>query len=114
MTFPKLFKSQTLLLGAVGALLLYAALPPLDLWPLAWIAPVPWILLIRQKELVGPKPYFALWLVGFGLWLATLHWIRLPFWALYFCWPLLAGYFAFYVPVLIGLCRIAVHQLVGQ
>ena len=38
-----------------GGILLWAALPPLDIWPLAWIAPVPWILLIRRQSLPGPK-----------------------------------------------------------
>jgi apolipoprotein N-acyltransferase len=111
MTFPNFFKSPTILYAATGAVLLYASLPPLNLWPLAWIAPVPWIMLIRQKELAGPRPYLALWLVGFCYWLAMLHWIRLPFWALHFGWVALAGYFAFYVPVFIGLSRIAVHRL---
>lgn len=111
MTFPKFFRSSTFLYAAAGAALLWAALPPLDLWPLAWIAPVPWILLIRRKELAGPKPYLALWTVGFFFWLFTLHWLRLPYWALAFGWMALAGYFAFYVPVFIGLSRIAVHQL---
>ncbi len=77
MTFPQFFKSQTFLYAAAGAALLYAALPPLDLWPLAWIAPVPWIMLIRRKELAGPKPYLALWLAGFAFWMAALHWLRL-------------------------------------
>lgn len=111
MTFPKFFKSSTLLLGAAGAALLYAAFPPLDLWPLAWIAPVPWILLIRQKELAGPRPYLALWLVGFFFWLATLHWLRLPDPATRYGWIALAFYYGFYIPVFIGLSRIAVHQL---
>ena len=59
-------------LGLLGSLLVYAALPPLDLWPLAWIAPVPWLLLIRQPELPGRRPYRALWLAGFISLLAVL------------------------------------------
>jgi apolipoprotein N-acyltransferase len=35
----------------VGAVLLWAALPPLGIWPLAWIAPVWWVLLIRREKL---------------------------------------------------------------
>ena len=34
-----------------GGVLLWAALPPLGLWPLAWIAPVWWVLLIRREKL---------------------------------------------------------------
>jgi len=37
--------------GLLSAAALWAALPPLDLWPLGWIAPVWWILLVRRKEL---------------------------------------------------------------
>ena len=52
--------------AALGAVLLWAALPPLAWWPLAWIAPIPWVLLIRRKELpsleVAP-PVGALWLL---------------------------------------------------
>ena len=33
----------------LGGVLLWAALPPLNLTPLAWIAPVFWILLIRGE-----------------------------------------------------------------
>ena len=32
-------------------MLLWAALPPLDIWPLAWIAPVWWVMLIRREKL---------------------------------------------------------------
>jgi apolipoprotein N-acyltransferase len=111
MAFPKFFKSTTFLYAAFGAVLLWAALPPLDFWPLAWIAPVPWIMLIRRKELVGPKPYLALWTVGFAFWLAALHWLRLPHPLTSIGWIALSFYFAFYVPVFIGLSRIALHQL---
>src|SRR5580704_8214159 len=38
-------------LAMLGAALLWAALPPLDFAPLAWIAPVFWILLIRAEKL---------------------------------------------------------------
>ncbi|HEY2759122.1 MAG TPA: hypothetical protein VGI75_00225, partial [Pirellulales bacterium] len=41
------FFQSTLGLGLLGSLLVYLALPPWNLWPLAWIAPVPWLLLVR-------------------------------------------------------------------
>jgi apolipoprotein N-acyltransferase len=34
-----------------GGVLLWAALPPLGIWPLAWIAPLWWVLLIRREKL---------------------------------------------------------------
>jgi apolipoprotein N-acyltransferase len=95
----------------VGSLLMWAALPPLDLWPLAWIAPVPWLLLIRQERLTGRRPYRTIWLAGFLFWMGVLHWIRLPFWADAFGWLALSIYLAFYIPVFVGLTRVAVHRL---
>jgi len=45
--------------GMVGALFYWAALPPLDrlgLWPLGWIAPLWWVLLIRYQRLPCAVP----------------------------------------------------------
>lgn len=94
-----------------GALLMYAALPPLDLWPLGWIAPLPWLMLARRDELPGRRPYRAIWLAGFAFWLGVLHWLRLPHWATSFGWVALSFYLAFYIPMFIGLMRVAVHRL---
>ncbi len=96
--------------AALGAGLLWLALPPCDLWRLAWIAPVWWVLLIRKEELPGRRPYWALWIVGFCFWMAALHWLRLPHWATSFGWVALSFYQAFYLPIFVGLCRVAVHR----
>ncbi len=102
---------STLGLGLLGSLLVYVSLPPCNLWPLAWIAPVPWLLLVRQTELTGRRPYRALWLAGFLFWLGAIHWLRLPHWATYFGWVALSFYLAFYLPVFVGLSRVAVQRL---
>lgn len=94
-----------------GAVLLWAAGPPLDLWPLAWIAPAWWVLLARREKLPGRRPYRALWLVGFLFWLAAYHFVRLPHPAAAAGWIALAAYLGFYLPVFVGLTRIAVHRL---
>jgi len=39
----------------IGVVLLWAALPPLGIWPLAWIAPVWWVMLIRSEKLPLPR-----------------------------------------------------------
>jgi apolipoprotein N-acyltransferase len=173
-------------LAMLGAALLWAALPPLDFAPLAWIAPVFWILLIRAEKLpqyVGASsqttgkrptgkpdepgrpwllivaagllfgvemfvtdwfharkyefywaaeiifwpalfalvcwaarrwaahPYRCLWLAGMFFWLADLHWLRLPYWAIGFGWLALGIYFGCYFPVFVGLSRVGVHRL---
>ena len=97
--------------AAAGAVLLWAALPPADLWPLGWLAPIPWILLIRRKDLPGRRPYRAMWLVGFLFWMAAMYWLCLPHWSTSIGWLALSLYQAFYLPVFVGLSRVAVHRL---
>jgi apolipoprotein N-acyltransferase len=172
----KLWYGSTFGQAMVGAALMWAALPPLGLWPLAWIAPVWWVLLVRRRELplLGQstgkmpvahgavlvvmailfflawiaatglchgrqyrdfwiaevifwpaggclwlaaasrwrgRPYATLWLVGLLFWLAALHWLRLPHWATGFGWLAMSLYFACYLPLFVGLSRVAVHRL---
>jgi apolipoprotein N-acyltransferase len=99
------------LFAFLGSLLLWAALPPVDWWPLAWIAPLPWVLLIRHEQLSGRRPYAVLALAGFCFWMGALHWLRLPHPATSIGWVALSFYFAFYLPVFVGLSRVAVHRL---
>jgi apolipoprotein N-acyltransferase len=98
------------ILAFSASILLWASFPPLDLWPFAWIAPLPWLLLIRRDKLGGRRPYMALALAGFVFWLGVLHFMRLPHWATSFGWVALSFYFAFYLPVFVGLSRVAVHR----
>ena len=98
------------ILAFCGSLLLWAAFPPSDFWPLAWIAPIPWVLLIRRDKLGGRRPYTMLGLAGFAFWMGVLHFLRLPHWATSFGWIALSFYFAFYLPVFVGLSRVAVHR----
>ncbi len=104
---------STLALAGLSAGLLWAALPPLGnwLWPLAWVAPVGWVLLVRCEPMPGRRPYAVLWLVGFLFWLAALHWLRLPHPATSLGWVALSFYFSFYLPVFVALSRAAVHRL---
>jgi apolipoprotein N-acyltransferase len=102
---------RTLVLGMAGAFLLWAAFPPVDLPWLAWVAPVPWLWLAREPRLAGKLPYVALWLVGFVHWLLMLEGIRLAHPALYAGWIALAAYLGVYLPVFVGLCRVAMQRL---
>lgn len=126
--------------AALSGGLLWAALPPGDLGPLAWVAPVWWVMLIRRRELAQPRPpdrsgakprsrlarapiavvrwlldprhpYRGIWLAGMLFWLAALHWVRLPHWANHILWVALSFYLAFYLPVFVALARVAVHRL---
>lgn len=102
--------SATLAYGLAGSLLAAAALPPLGLWPIAWLAPAPWLWLVRQERLPGKRPYRALWLAGYGYWLLVLHWLRLPHPATAMGWLALSAYLACYLPAFVGLARVAAHQ----
>ncbi len=101
----------TWFLALVGSVLSWLALPPADLWPLAWLAPVPWVLLMRRTRLAGRRPYLVIWLAGLALWLATLYWMTLPHPATAIGWVALSLYLACYLPALVGIGRIAVQGL---
>jgi apolipoprotein N-acyltransferase len=103
--------SPTLRLGVTGALLLWMAFPPLDLPWLAWVAPIPWLWLIRLPELPGQRPYVVLWLAGLVHWLCMVYGIRMAHPALNAGWIALSAYLAVYLPVFVGLTRVAVHRL---
>jgi len=104
-------RPSTLAIALAGSLLMWAAQPPLALGWLGWIAPVPWLWLVRHDTLAGRRPYLALWLAAFAFWMATLHWLRLPHPAVYLGWFALSAYLAVYLPLFVGLSRVAVHQL---
>ena len=68
-------------------------------------------MLIGRRELRGRRPYTAIWLAGFMFWLAALHWLTLPHWATSFGWVAISSYLAFYLPLFVGLSRVAVHTV---
>ena len=102
---------STLGVALSGQFLFWAALPPLNLAPLAWLAPVPWVMLVRRTRLLGRRPYAALWLSSVVFHLAALYWVTLPHWATSIGWVALACYLAIYFPLFVGLTRVAVHAL---
>lgn len=111
MTNGFLGRHSTFLLAALGAALYWLSLPPLNAWPLAWLAATPWIFLIDKPAIQGRRPYWTLAAVGFAFWLATLYWLSLPFWALWFGWIAMAGYLGIYLPLFVAISRVAVHRL---
>ncbi|REK27934.1 MAG: apolipoprotein N-acyltransferase [Planctomycetota bacterium] len=98
-------------LALLGSALLWLALPPFDLWPLAWVAPLPWLLLVRRAELPGRRPYRTLYVAGVAFWLSAVYWLTLPHWSGIFGWLALAGYLGVCLPLFVLLCRLAVHRL---
>jgi apolipoprotein N-acyltransferase len=96
-------------IAALGAALLWLAFPPLGLWPLAWLAPVPWLWLVGQPTTLTRGNYWAIWLTSFLYWAALLQGIRLAHPALYPGWLVLSAYLAIYLPLFVGGSRILVH-----
>src|SRR5437868_15439075 len=90
---------STVWLAIAGSLLLWLAFPPCGLWPLAWIAPLPWLVLAQKPVLAGRRPYLGIWLAGFLFWLLILQGIRLAHPALIGGWIALSFYLAFYLPI---------------
>ena len=98
-------------LSLSSGLLLWAAFPPVGFSLLAWIAPIGWLQLIRRPHLVGRAPYPAIWLGGAVHWLAMLVGITFAHPLNLFGWLTLCCYLAFYLPLFVGLTRVAVHVL---
>src|SRR5690349_1664761 len=101
----------TVALGFLGSLLCYLAHPPVGWSQLAWIGPAAWFYLARMPVMPGRRPYRALWLAGTVYWLATVQWIRLPHELNIFGLFLLAAYLGAYLPLIVGLSRVAVFHL---
>lgn len=101
----------TWLPALAGSLLLFAAFPPIDFWPLAWLAPACWLVLVRRPELLGKRPYLVLWSAGFTYWFLVLQWLRLPHPATAIGWVALSFYLGIYLAVFVAISRTAVHRL---
>jgi apolipoprotein N-acyltransferase len=111
-TFQRLpWYRSTLAVGLLGSLLLWASLPPLHWWPLAWVAPLPWLFLILQPRLEGRRPKLSLYFIGFAFWMGALHWLRLPHWATNIGWVAISAYLAVYPLLFVLLSRLAVHRV---
>jgi apolipoprotein N-acyltransferase len=104
------WRRSSLPIALVGSLLLWASLPPLAIGWLGWIAPVPWLLLARMNVLPGRRPYRALYLSGLAFWLGSIYWLCLAHPILTIGWFALSAYLAIYVPIFVGLTRVAVHR----
>lgn len=103
--------SSTLGLALASALSLFLAQPPVGAWPLAWVAPMPWLLLARRERLPGRRPYLCVWLAGLVYWLATLHSLTLPHWATAVGWVVLSAYLGCYQALFVAVVRAGVHRL---
>ena len=102
-----------------AGLLLWAAFPPLNCWPLAWVAPWFWFALIDRNlhqptatDVTASQSRLKKWFQRFdhSAWLAAcLHWLlllqglRLAHWGTHFGWVALSMYLALYIPCFLAL-----------
>jgi len=103
--------SSTLAAALLGSVLCWLAFPPVAWGALAWVGPIPWLMLISQPQLPGKRPYRALWLAGMVFWLLAVHWIRLPHPLNYLALLVLASYLGLYLPLFVRLSRVAVCRM---
>ncbi len=101
---------STMLLSLVSSVLLYASFAPLALWPLAWVAPVGWLIIIQRDRLTGRRPYLSIWAGGTVFWLALLRGISLAHPLLIIGWLALSAYLGFYLVLMVAVSRVAVHR----
>ena len=106
----KMFSSP-FMLSMLSGLLLWAAFPPLNLFPLAWVAPIGWLLLIQKPALSGRRPLLQIWLAAFIHCMLVYQFIRLPHWSAYLGWVALSFYLAFYAFAFVVISRVAVQRL---
>lgn len=99
-------KSPVFLPAVLSGVLLWTAYFPLNLGPVAFVAMVPFLTLVRANNVGAKRRYFAAFLGGLTFFALALNWIRVahPMMAL-FAWPGLTLYCALYWPVGLYLLR---------
>jgi apolipoprotein N-acyltransferase len=100
----------TWLLALASSVALWVPHSPLGLSPLAWLAPLGWLLIIRAEKFTCRRPYGVLYVAGFVHWLLILEGVRRAHVALYLGWIVLAAYLAVYLVLFVGISRVAVHR----
>lgn len=96
-------------MSLLSAALLWACFTPVNASPLAWIALVPLLLLVRVEQRTRWM-YLAVYAGSVVGQLATLQWMRLGDPSMYIAWVALSVYVALYAVAFVGISRVAVHR----
>jgi apolipoprotein N-acyltransferase len=96
-------------LAVAGGLLLWCAQPPLRLWPLAWVALLPWLGIVYRPRLTR-RDYAVFFLAATTYWAVTMQGIRHAHPAMYVAWIALAAYLASYAAAWLWLCRVVIQS----
>jgi apolipoprotein N-acyltransferase len=98
-----------LVMSLLSGLLLWLSFTPVSASPLAWLAPVPLLLLVRIEERTRWM-YAAVYFGGLVSQLAMLQWMRLGDPTMYIAWSALSIYLALYSIAFVAIARVAVHR----
>lgn len=96
-------------LSLMSAGLLWACFTPVNASPLAWVALVPLLLLVRTEHRTRWM-YTAIYGSSLLGQLATLQWMRLGDPTMYIAWVALSFYVALYFVAFVAVTRMAVHR----
>jgi apolipoprotein N-acyltransferase len=94
----------------LGSLIVWLAQPPLAWWPLAWVALVPWGMLITGSTPLRRRGWLTLWLSGAVYWMLTMQGVRLAHPALYPGWVVLGMYLGAFPVAFVALGRVMHHR----
>jgi len=99
-------KSNVFIPAFASSLLLWSAFFPLNWGPVAYIALVPFLTLVRAEGISNGRRYLAAWLGGWVFFLLALKWIRVahPMMEL-LAWPGISLYCSLYFPLALFLLR---------
>jgi len=96
--------------GILGAAALWLSFPPVGWWPLAWLAPLPWMTWVYRARWDVRRPYRMVWVIGTLYWLATFYFIPLPHPALWLGWLVVSAYMGLYLCLFVALSRVWIHR----
>lgn len=96
--------------GILGAAALWLSFPPVGWWPLAWLAPLPWMTWVYRARWDVRRPYRMVWVIGTLYWLATFYFIPLPHPALWLGWLVVSAYLGLYLCLFVALSRVWIHR----
>ncbi len=97
----------TLLLLLLGLIAYWAALPPFGVWPLTFVVPVIWAILIVRKSPPGVLPVYG---TSLFFWLVSIWWISCPHPLTTIGLLALSAYLSLFWVVFFATARLAVHR----
>jgi apolipoprotein N-acyltransferase len=99
----------TLAMSFLSGLLMWLCFTPVNASPLAWLAPVPLLLLVRIEDQTRWM-YTAIYVGSLLSQLAMLQWMRLGDPTMYIAWGALSVYLATYTVFFVAISRVAVQR----